>query len=150
MDCKDLQKMENRNISVITNFGCRANCWYCIWKGHKLETVNLDTDWNKLEQFLEQYKDKGKVSLSGGGDCLYQFDQHKYWWDRFLKLIEDKQLKLDIHTREKVDYLDQFWKTFLVKLIVLYLVVIIWMLLIKIFLVGIVDIVYQIEIISYG
>ena len=116
MNCKDLQKIENRNISIITNFGCRANCWYCIWKGHKLENVNPNTDWNKLEQFLEQYKSKGKVSLSGGGDCLYKFEEHKEWWDKFLTLIEEKHLKLDIHTREKVDYLDNNWSIFFNKI----------------------------------
>lgn len=60
-----------KNISIITNFGCRAKCWYCIWKGHPYEKVQLETDWNKLEQFLYQNRDKGKVSVSGGGDCLY-------------------------------------------------------------------------------
>lgn len=112
MNCQQLQKIENRNISIITNFGCRANCWYCIWKGHKLQNVNPPTDWNKLDQFLEKYKSKGKVSLSGGGDCLYKFSEHLEWWSKFLNLIESKKLKLDIHTREKVDCLIPYWSKF--------------------------------------
>lgn len=112
IDCKELQKIDNRKISIITNFGCRANCWYCIWKGHKLENVRPETDWNKLEQFLEKYKYKGKVSLSGGGDCLYKYEENKEWWNRFLKIVNNKNLLLDIHSREKVDQSNQFWYTF--------------------------------------
>lgn len=107
MNCEQLQQMNNRKISIITNFGCRANCWYCIWKNHKLEHTHPDTDWVKLEQFLEQYKDKGKVSLSGGGDCLYKFDQIRDWWNKFIPLIESKHMLLDVHTREK--FLDFGW-----------------------------------------
>jgi len=89
------------NISVITNFGCRANCWYCIWKGHELEKVNDKTDWNKLESFLSEHKNKGKVSLSGGGDCLYKYDEHVSWWNKFLKITKKLNMLVDIHTREK-------------------------------------------------
>ena len=94
-NCKELQKIDNRKISIITNFGCRANCWYCIWKGHKLENVRPETDWNKLEQFLEEYKYKGKVSLSGGGDCLYKYEENKEWWNHFLKIVNNKNLNRD-------------------------------------------------------
>ena len=92
---------ENLNISIITNFGCRANCWYCIWKGHKLENIQLETDWDKLENFLNTYKNKGKVSVSGGGDCLYRYDFYKFWWVKFFSITNKLKLKIDIHTREK-------------------------------------------------
>ena len=58
------------NISVITNFGCRANCWYCIWKGHELEKVNdeigaIDDNENRLykKDVLEKC-----FELAGGAD----------------------------------------------------------------------------------
>ena len=101
MNCASLQKIENRKISVITNFGCRAKCWYCIMKGHPLEHVNPQTDWKKLDEFLGKYESKGKVSLSGGGDCLYKFEDHIDWWKNFLDLVHKHNLLLDIHTREK-------------------------------------------------
>lgn len=101
MNCASLQKIENRKISVITNFGCRAKCWYCIMKGHPLEHVNPPTDWEKLDEFLGKYESKGKVSLSGGGDCLYKFEDHIDWWKKFLDLVHKHNLLLDIHTREK-------------------------------------------------
>ena len=89
------------NISVITNFGCKTGCWYCIWKDHPLKGIKLETDWSKLEEFLSRYKDKGKVSVSGGGDCLFDYDKYKPWWDKFFSLAEKFNLLVDIHSREK-------------------------------------------------
>jgi|SRR5690554_1584774 len=97
------------NISIITNFGCRANCWYCIWKGHELEKVNKPTDWNKLESFLSDNKNKGKVSVSGGGDCLYKYDQHVGWWIKLFKITSSLNMLVDVHTREVFTH-QSFWK----------------------------------------
>jgi len=96
------------NISVITNFGCRANCWYCIWKGHKLEKVSELTNWDKLYDFLNLYKNKQKVSVSGGGDCLYKYDTYKEWWDKFFNITNKLNIAVDVHTREKFVN-DDFW-----------------------------------------
>jgi len=97
------------NISVITNFGCRAKCWYCIWKGHRLENIRLETDWKKLEKFLIEHRDKGKVSVSGGGDSLYKYDRHVGWWIRFFEITESLGMKVDIHTREQFTH-QNFWR----------------------------------------
>ena len=73
------------NLSIITNFGCAADCWYCIWKTHPLrscwQTAN-STDWEKLEGFIKANQQQGKISISGGGDPLYRFAQLTDWWDR--------------------------------------------------------------------
>lgn len=97
------------NISVITNFGCNSNCWYCIWKGHKLEKVNVKTDWNCLENFLKGFSHKRKVSVSGGGDPLYDYNKHNKWWDRFFLLADKYDMIVDVHTREKRVPLE-FWE----------------------------------------
>jgi len=97
------------NISVITNFGCRADCWYCIWKGHPLEHVNEKTDWDKLEKFLYENRDKGKVSVSGGGDCLYKYDKHVGWWIKFFEITSSLNILVDVHTREKFTH-QLFWR----------------------------------------
>jgi len=99
----------NPNISVITNFGCNAKCWYCIWKGHKLENVHPPTNWNKLKKFLCDNKEKGKVSVSGGGDSLYKYDKYAEWWDRFFEITKDLGMLVDVHTREKFR-LAPFWE----------------------------------------
>lgn len=97
------------NISIITNFGCRANCWYCIWKTHPLRDVQLETDWEKLRSFLVKYQDRGKVSVSGGGDCLYRYDQYVGWWKRLFEETSDLQMLVDVHTREKFTH-QRFWR----------------------------------------
>ena len=97
------------NISVITNFGCRAKCWYCIWKGHHLENVSFETDWTKLTAFLVDNEEKGKVSVSGGGDCLYKYAKYKPWWDRFLEITRVLNMQVDVHTRERFEN-DKFWR----------------------------------------
>jgi hypothetical protein len=96
-------------ISIITNFGCRSNCWYCIWKGHKLQNANEPTNWNKLEQFLIDNKHQGKVSVSGGGDCLYKYDQHVSWWMKLFDITNNLNMFVDVHTREKFTH-QSFWK----------------------------------------
>ena len=52
--------VDDRNISIITNFDCRSNCWYCIWKGHELQYANEPTDWDKLRKFLIDNQHKFK------------------------------------------------------------------------------------------
>jgi hypothetical protein len=93
--------MNNKNISIITNFGCRSNCWYCIWKGHELQYCNQPTDWDRLERFLACHSHKGKFSVSGGGDCLYNYDDHYEWWDKIFYLANKHNMLVDVHTREK-------------------------------------------------
>lgn len=97
------------NISIITNFGCRANCWYCIWKGHKLQYINDETDWCKLRHFLEENRSKGKFSVSGGGDCLYRYDMYVGWWIKIFDIAKELNMLVDVHTREKFTH-QSFWK----------------------------------------
>lgn len=90
-----------KNISIITNFGCSHNCWYCIWKNHPLRHVN-NINYNKLEDFLYQYRDKGKVSLSGGGDPLYNYFGNLKFWIWLFDVTNKIDMKIDVHTREKI------------------------------------------------
>lgn len=97
------------SISIITNWGCRSNCWYCIWKTHPLKDIQLETDWKKLEKFLEDNRNKGKVSVSGGGDCLYKYDKYLGWWIKLFEITKRLNMKVDVHTREKFTH-QKFWK----------------------------------------
>jgi len=97
------------NISIITNWGCSTNCWYCIWKQHPLKDISLETDWVLLRKFLWENRHKHKVSISGGGDCLEKFEEHKDWWRILFKTCDDYKLKIDIHSRNIIRN-DDFWK----------------------------------------
>lgn len=92
------------NISIITNFGCNRNCWYCIWRDHSLRHVYTPTDWEALYAFLYKHKDKGKVSVSGGGDPLYEYGkaENYLWWKKLFEITCQLNMLVDVHTREKM------------------------------------------------
>ncbi len=96
------------NISIITNFGCSRNCWYCVWQNHPLKLTN-DLDLDIVRQFICYYKAKGKVSISGGGDPLYKFFEHIDFWKVVVDTCKEENVKLAIHTREKLHH-TRFWK----------------------------------------
>jgi len=99
---------EQMNISIITNFGCSRNCWYCIWKDHALRECKCDTDWNKIIQFLDSNSSHLKISISGGGDPLYNYSQNQLWWDKLFSICNTRNLMVDVHTRERLTD-DIFW-----------------------------------------
>jgi hypothetical protein len=66
-------------------------------------------DWKKLEQFLYDHKDRGKVSISGGGDPLYKYKVNSRWWEALFEITDKLDIRVDIHTRVKL--IDKsFWK----------------------------------------
>ena len=95
-------------ISIITNFGCSKSCWYCVWKTHHLVKEKQETDWDKLEVFLRNNKHKQKVSVSGGGDPLYNYVNNTSWWEKLFALADKFGIMVDVHTREQLDNED-FW-----------------------------------------
>lgn len=100
-----------KNISIITNFGCEHKCWYCIWKRHSLSKIESDFDFKKIRDFVNSNKGKAdKVSISGGGDPLYDFENNRHsFWDKIFCIVNDTKMNLDIHTRVRL-YDDTFWK----------------------------------------
>ena len=66
-------------------------------------------DWINLEQFLYYHRDKGKVSISGGGDPLYKYKLNSKWWKSLFEITEKLNMCIDVHTRVKL--MDgSFWK----------------------------------------
>jgi MoaA/NifB/PqqE/SkfB family radical SAM enzyme len=97
---KNKEKLDkNKGISIITNFGCSNNCWYCIWKNHKLKDCKDPMDWDKLEQFLKDNQQVGLISISGGGDPFYNINNNLDWWNRIFSLTEKYNLDIEVHTR---------------------------------------------------
>ncbi len=94
-------------FSIITNFGCKYNHWYCVWKNfHKLKlkrrkTTFRNTNWDKLEELIKWYPGK-KINISGGLDPLYKFKKNKKWWKKLFEIAKRNRKLVDIHTREFV------------------------------------------------
>lgn len=88
--------MNDKYISIITNFGCHYTCPYCIVKNNNLDiprtTINgLDSLWLEIVRNQCNW-----VSLSGGGDPLWHYSEHKDWYDKFFEIAED--LNIELHT----------------------------------------------------
>jgi len=49
------------------------------------------------------------VSVSGGGDCLYNYNKYESWWSNFFAICNELNMKIDVHSREKF-YNEDFWK----------------------------------------
>jgi len=97
-------KKYHRKLSLITNFGCSHKCWYCIWNSHPLKHINLETDWNKFEKLASRYCEYNNViSVSGGGDCLYKYNQNKDWWNQLFQIAEKLKIKINVHSRTKIE-----------------------------------------------
>jgi pyruvate-formate lyase-activating enzyme len=80
--------------SIITNFGCDKSCHYCIWKYSQLrnyKTTIDNTDWEKLSKFI---KGSDSISISGGGDPLYNIDGNWAWFKEFFTRAKSYHVKL--------------------------------------------------------
>lgn len=89
--------MPDKYLSIITNFGCHYACPYCIVKNNGIDIPKTTIGGlDKLVENIRKY-DCNWVSISGGGDPLYDLQRHLDWWGTlFDKLPAD--VKLELHT----------------------------------------------------
>ena len=87
-------------LSILTNFGCHFGCSYCVYRenGINIPKTNYMTfGWSELEDELE--KRKGElVSISGGGDPLYNYENNINFYQKLLILLEKYNCSLELHT----------------------------------------------------
>ena len=104
----------SKGISIITSFGCKFHCWFCIMKQHSLFGYNKPFDLDKLKQFLIDNRFTSELSISGGGDPLNNFSKHRDFYYDFLfptvkKIGMPNMDGIDVHTRMPLMDAD-FWK----------------------------------------
>lgn len=87
----------DKYLSIITNFGCHYSCPYCIVKNNHIDVPK--TTIGGLDKLVENIKkyDCNWVSISGGGDPLYEFKKNANWYYRLFQVIPD-DVKLELHT----------------------------------------------------
>lgn len=88
--------MEDKYLSIITNFGCHYTCPYCIVKNNDLHIPK--TTVQGLENVLSAYEEHGCniISLSGGGDPLWQWWNHPEWFE--LLFYYFPWIRIELHT----------------------------------------------------
>lgn len=90
--------MKEKYMSIITNFGCHYKCPYCIVKNTGIDVP--ETTLGGLDELLNKVKEHNCniVSVSGGGDPLYNFTKHTTWWKLLLALCKLRKLPVEVHT----------------------------------------------------
>ncbi len=90
--------MNDKYLSVITNFGCHYSCQYCIVKNNHLN-IPKTTIHGLNNLFSEIVKNRCNwVSLSGGGDPLWKYEQHKDWYEKFFEIVDAAHVNTELHT----------------------------------------------------
>jgi organic radical activating enzyme len=93
------------NRSIILNFsegkthGCRFNCNYCHWKDNPLTKQRLYPSDEAINEFLDGFKGNC-VTLSGGGDPLYNFKKNKNELVSLINKINERGFLVEIMTKE--------------------------------------------------
>lgn len=94
--------MEDKILSILTNFGCHFGCSYCVYRenGINIPSTHVSTfGWKELEEQLKLHKGE-LISISGGGDPLYNYDNHqnKTFYNILFELLEKYDCTLELHT----------------------------------------------------
>lgn len=87
----------DKYISVITNFGCHYTCPYCIVKNNNLQIPKSTIE--GLDGLGKEIRRNNCnwVSISGGGDPLWNIEENIEWYKKFFD-ITLKKVKIELHT----------------------------------------------------
>lgn len=92
--------MSEKYLSIITNFGCHGKCPYCITKTNNIAVPKTTIDGLKnLYGYL--YPKYNIVSVSGGGDPLFQYEKNIEWYRTLFKILDG--IPLEMHTSYMTD-----------------------------------------------
>lgn len=101
-----------RYMSIVTNFGCHYKCPYCVVKENNLRIpVTTLPGLDNLSQSLRD-NNCNILSISGGGDPLYQYEMHVDWYRKLFSIVQnhivyflDKQspIPIEMHTGYMTD-----------------------------------------------
>ena len=92
--------MADKYLSIITNFGCHYSCSECIVRNNKLKMTPTDenSSWITLSRILGENPDMNWVSVSGGGDPLFHWWEHQFWWLGLFTVCSSARRRLELHT----------------------------------------------------
>lgn len=91
--------MEDKYLSIITNFGCHYTCPYCIVKENDLHIPKTTVE--GLDNLIHEIRKNNCnwVSISGGGDPLFNIENkdNSQWYNKFFRIIPN-DVKIEMHT----------------------------------------------------
>lgn len=87
----------DKYLSVLTNFGCHYTCPYCIVNNTGIDIPKTTIEGLQNLPAMIAEHDCNWVSLSGGGDPLFDFPQHLDWWFKLMSVLP-KGIKTELHT----------------------------------------------------
>lgn len=93
--------MEEKYLSIITNFGCHYQCPYCVVKNNGIQVPKTTRE--GLKGLGKAIKETGAntISISGGGDPLYDFPdniEQAYWYVDLFGTTKHYNIPLEMHT----------------------------------------------------
>lgn len=96
-------KQHKQNFSILVNwrakgFACGKACSHCGWKDSPFLPHGMQTK-KAIADFVDKC-DKSFITISGGGDPLYRFDEYYPQLFAMIRIIKDRGLKVRIITRE--------------------------------------------------
>lgn len=88
--------MNEKYLSIITNFGCHGRCPYCITRENEINVPK--TTLFGLDNLENKIKETGSaiISISGGGDPLYNYESHIDWYRKLFKICKNANRKIGI------------------------------------------------------
>ena len=88
----------DKYLSILTNFGCHFTCAYCISKKNGISIPK--TTVQSLDGLDEAIVHSGAtiISVSGGGDPLFDYTRHMDFYDRLFETCDKWNLPLEMHT----------------------------------------------------
>lgn len=91
---------QNRNYSVLTNFGCHWQCPYCIVRNTGIQIP--ETRMGATYDTVMRLADDGAMrflSFSGGGDPLWGLDLRRAdWYTSMTRCLREKGVETEMHT----------------------------------------------------
>jgi hypothetical protein len=95
-----------KNRTIIVNysrpgqeFGCRFNCRFCSWKPRALEIGDIFPTESGLDELLSNYAGY-KVTISGGGDPLFELERNINRFTWLVDAIHDRGFLVEVITKE--------------------------------------------------
>lgn len=98
-----------KDLSIITNFGCHYSCPYCVTKTNNINVPKTTIQGLDNLQYYIRHLDIKKVTISGGGDPLFNLKDNIDWYNTLFNYKLPPHFPVELHTSYlKIPTIDMF------------------------------------------